>query len=122
MNFCTVFAIFIIIECFVILNVDTEPVFRESSRSEIQKNKRIIVKQTGGHDSKHRGHHKPMQCMCVTEVVNASSVTAISGVLIPEPDVFFPGTVVDPVIVIPGDGSSVTTATTGAATTFVPGM
>lgn len=125
MNLSIIFVVFVIFGSS--FNIDAEPVFRKPSGSGIQKNKRIVVKQTGGHNSKpsgHRGHRKP-PCICVAESVNGSSlqpVTAISGALIPEPDVFFPGTVVDPVIVIPGAGSSVTTAATGAATTFVPSM
>lgn len=132
MNYCTIFVVFIIIGS--TFNVDAEPVFRKPGG--VQKEKRIIVKQTGGHGRKrsgHRSHRKPMPCMCVAESTNANTVTAISrpsGVIpgkgvdpiIDIPGVVVPGTGVDPIIDIPGDGSSVTTATTGAATTFVPGM
>lgn len=144
MNFCTVFAIFVFIGS--TFNVDTEPIFHKPMfpSGGIQKNKRIIVKHGTKH-SGHRGHRKPLPSTCVSEPVNTSSsqpVTAISEPsisepitpgpstsepltsepLTTEPDIFFPGTVVGPVIIDPDGSSSVTTATTGAATTFVPGM
>lgn len=119
MNFYTVFAIFVFLAS--TFNTTAEPVFRKSS--EIQKNKQIIVKQTGGHDSKrsgHRSHRKPMSCVCVAEAVNASQpVKAISV-----PVVIIPVTGGVPIIVIPVTSSPATTAgigTTGS-TAFVPGM
>lgn len=129
MNLCTVFVIFVFIGS--IFNVCAEPRFRKPRSGEIQKNKRIIVKQTGRHVSKHRGHRghrKPLPCMSVAQAVNASSLKPVAAISVPFipgpliPDAFFPGTVVGTVIIIPDGGSSVTTAATGAATTFVPGM